>query len=102
MAQFLIENETTFTESRRSSLGEKEIQTWLVNSLAAELEINPNEIDIKSSFNRYGLDSLAAVNLVSQLEEWLKIDLPPTLPYEYPTIELLAEFLSSMDETSVG
>ncbi|MBA2747190.1 MAG: acyl carrier protein [Tatlockia sp.] len=100
MAQFLIEDEATFTETRRNSPSEKEIQTWLVNSLAAELKINPKEIDVKSSFSRYGLDSLAAVNLVSQLEEWLKIELPPTLPYEYPTIELLAEYLSSMDEST--
>lgn len=74
---------------------EQEIQVWLVNRLAGELEISPQEIDVKVPFNRYGLDSLAAVHLVSSLEEWIGSELSPTLPYDYPTVESLARHLSS-------
>lgn len=77
---------------------EQEIRAWLVNRLARELEISPQEIDVKVPFNRYGLDSLAAVHLVSGLEEWLGTELSPTLPYDYPTVESLARHLSSVAE----
>lgn len=73
---------------------EQEIQAWLVNRIARELEISPHEIDVKVPFNRYGLDSLAAVHLVSSLEEWMGSELSPTLPYDYPTVESLARHLS--------
>lgn len=75
---------------------EQEIRAWLVNRLAHELEISPHEIDVKVPFNRYGLDSLAAVRLVSSLEDWLGAELSPTLPYDYPTVESLARHLSGV------
>ena len=75
----------------------REISAWLVNRLARELEIDPREIDVKVPFHRYGLDSLAAVHLVSSLEEWMGSELSPTLPYDYPTVESLARHLSGTD-----
>ena len=89
------ENEQLNGMTQTDSLKEKEIQLWLVKRLARELEISPQEIDIKAPFNRYGLDSLAAVHLVSDLEEWMGFEMSPTLPYDYPTVESLAGYLSS-------
>ena len=70
-----------------------EIQNWLVSYLAKLLETTPDEIDVKISFNRYGLDSYMAVGLIADLEVWLGCNLSPTVMYNYPNIESLARHL---------
>lgn len=69
------------------------IQAWLVSYLAELLEMESEEVDIKTPFVRYGLDSSAAVGLVGDMETWLNRRLSPTLLYDYPTIEALANNL---------
>ena len=71
-----------------------EIQAWIVDYLADLLEIDPDEVDIRISFDRYGLDSSVAVGLTGDLEDWMEIKLDPTLLYDYPTIESLAQHLA--------
>ena len=68
-----------------------EIQTWLVSHIAELLEIEPDEVDVTIPFDRYGLDSSAAVGIIGDLEDWLGSELEPTLMYDYPTIEALAQ-----------
>lgn len=71
-----------------------EIQDWLVAYLAQLLEVDPQEIDTQTPFERYGLDSSALVVLSGDLQESLKCSLEPTLLYDYPTIEALADHLA--------
>lgn len=73
-----------------------EIQSWLVRYLAELLEID--EVNVKIPFDRYGLDSTAAVGMISDLGNWLGLKLEPTLPYDFPTIEALAQHLASSEE----
>lgn len=72
-----------------------EIQNWIVSYLADLLEIDPDEVDVTISFDRYGLDSSAAVVLTGDLAEWLEREIDPTLLYDYPTVEALVQHLSS-------
>lgn len=81
-------------DAHKESPTEATIQAWLVSYLAELLEIDPDSVDVKIPFNRYGLDSLAAVGLTGDLEDWLGLELEPTLLYDYPTIEALAEHLA--------
>nr|AFV96136.1 acyl carrier protein [Cylindrospermum licheniforme UTEX B 2014]ARU81116.1 CylB [Cylindrospermum licheniforme UTEX B 2014] len=71
-----------------------EIQTWLVNYLVEQLDLNPARVDVSIPFERYGIDSAAAIVLVGDLKDWLEIDLEPTLIYDYPSIEELARHLN--------
>jgi acyl carrier protein len=71
-----------------------EIQDWIVVYLANLLEIDPEEIDVTIPFDRYGLDSSAAIGFTGDLEEWLGKEIDPTLLYDYPTVEALVEHLS--------
>jgi acyl carrier protein len=71
-----------------------EIQAWIVAYLAELLEIDPDEINTTISFDRYGLDSSVAVGLTGDLEDWMETKLDPTLLYDYPTIESLAQHLA--------
>lgn len=75
------------------------IQQWMVNYLAQQLRLDPQEIDPKLSFGQYGIDSVMAISLTGELEDQLGFRLSPTLPYDYPTIETLAEHLA---QTATG
>lgn len=71
-----------------------EIRFWVVSYLSDLLEIDADDVDVTIPFDRYGLDSSAAVGLTGELEDWLDKEVPPTLLYDYPTIEALVEYLS--------
>ncbi len=71
-----------------------EIQSWLVTQLAERLKRSPQEIDVREPFVRYGLDSIGAIGISGDLEQWLGRRLAPTLVYEYPTIAALARYLA--------
>jgi acyl carrier protein len=71
-----------------------DIQAWLVSYLAELLEIELSEVDVTIPFDRYGLDSSAAMGLVGDLEDWLGRELDPTIMYDHPTIEALTQHLA--------
>lgn len=73
------------------------IEQWLIEHLAVAQQIQPEEIDPREPFASYGLESRAAVNLVGELEAWLGRTLDPTLTWDYPSIELLAAYLSQAE-----
>ncbi|MGB6168878.1 MAG: acyl carrier protein [Geitlerinemataceae cyanobacterium] len=71
---------------------------WLISRLAEQLELDVQQIDVQKEFTDYGLNSIEAVSLSGDLENFLKRRLPPTLLWDYPTIETLARYLTA--ETS--
>jgi len=50
-------------------------------------------LDIKQGFFRLGMDSITTVRLRNSLEKGLDCHLPPTIAFEYPTVESLTDFL---------
>lgn len=70
------------------------LKQWLVSRLSNLLQIKEETIDPNEPFAVYGIDSLKAVQLSGDLEELLGKELPATLVYDYPTINLLSKFLS--------
>ncbi|MGK7875070.1 MAG: hybrid fatty acyl-AMP ligase/type I polyketide synthase [Xenococcaceae cyanobacterium] len=85
------------TEAQAITPNSELIQAWLVSQVARRLEISPDEIDIREPFANYGLDSVQAVRLSAELEDWLGRKLAPTLAYDYPTIETLAGYLGGLE-----
>ncbi|MDJ0618663.1 MAG: acyl carrier protein [Calothrix sp. MO_192.B10] len=94
----LADDDNVKESVQNNSLTITEIKAWLTSYLAELLEIEPDEVDVKTPFNRYGLDSAAAMGMSGDLGEWLGFELDPTLIYDYPTIEVLAEHLSEKDK----
>ena len=76
------------------------IQEWLIAKVAEELAMDPAAIDVYEPLASYGMDSVTAVGLSGELEDWLGCELSPTLFYDYPTIGLLARYLAG--ETDVA
>jgi len=74
---------------------EEEIQAWLIANIASIVEINPKEIDIAKPLEYYGMDSMQAMHLSGDLEEWMGRTLSPTVVWDYPTIDLLAKHLAT-------
>ena len=72
----------------------EQIKTWIVSYLAELLEVDSDDVETTVPFDRYSLDSHAIVGLSGDLEDWLEIELEPTLLYDYPTIEALASYLA--------
>lgn len=69
------------------------IQEWLRNRIAGEINAQPESLSLQVPFANYGLDSIVIVTIVADLEEWLKVYLDPTIFWEYPTIEALSIWL---------
>ncbi|BAZ29705.1 phosphopantetheine-binding protein [Cylindrospermum sp. NIES-4074] len=88
------------TDNKTSkSVTRAEIQAWIVTYIADLLQIDADEIDVTIPFDRYGLDSSAAVGMTGDLETWLRYELDATLLYDYPTIEILSQYLSETINT---
>ena len=73
----------------------EEISAWLVSWAANELEIAKGEIETARSLLEYSLSSVTATILVGDLEDWLDLRLPPTLVWDYPSIDAMTDHLMS-------
>jgi acyl carrier protein len=89
-------------QTKSSSCNIEAIQTWLVNKLAEQLSLDPNNINVTEPLTRYGLDSIDAVTMVGDLEDWLDLELPSTLFWDYPTIEKSANYLAENFDISAA
>ena len=95
------EGEVGVRESYESSITDSnykpssEIQSFLLTRIAAMLEMDSSAIDPRQPFTYYGLGSVQAVSLTGDLEVFLNRKLAPTLAWDYPTIESLANFLAN-------
>jgi acyl carrier protein len=72
----------------------EDIQRWLVERVAASLELTPADIDVRAPFQHYGLDSMEQLRIIGELETWLQRELEETLLRRHPTIEAVAAFLA--------
>jgi len=69
------------------------IEEWLISYLAENLKINQDEMDVDIPFDRYGLDSSTATIMTGDLRDFMGFEIDETLPYDYPTIESLSQYL---------
>jgi len=76
------------------------IESWMISYFSERFGIEPQQIDIRQPFTRYGLASIEAVSLTRDLEVRLARTLPPTLAWDYPTIEALANHLAGCSPVS--
>ena len=70
------------------------IEARLLDWLGEHTPVPAEEVDRDKPFAEYGLDSLAAVELSCQLEDWLKVQIAPVVAWNYPTPAKLALYLA--------
>ncbi len=73
---------------------QKTIEVWLLSYLSKRLGIPAEDIDPNQVFTVYGLASVEALQLMSDLGQWLGSALSPILAWNYPTIQQLAQHLA--------
>ena len=80
------------------SHGKNDLEFWLRTRVAALSGIAANMLDTRETFSSYGLNSADAIALSGELEERLGRKLPPSLVYDYPSVALLARYLTEETE----
>ena len=78
---------------RRASADE--IQDWLIAYLSEQMKIPTNSIDVAAPFDTLAVDSATAIGMTGDLEQWLGTTIDPTVLYDFPTIEQIADHLAS-------
>src|ERR671923_1072546 len=76
------------------------IEDWLGSCLSQRLGIPCETLDIYQPLVRYGLDSIVALELVADLEDWIGCSLPLTLAWDYPTIAAIARRVATSPSTA--
>ncbi len=57
---------------------------------------SPDSVDPRQGFFRMGMDSIMTMQLRNRLETALGHSLPPTVAFEYPTVDSLVDFLAGI------
>ena len=87
----------------RSQLKQKSIITqWIIQWLAQRLRIEQAQIELNKALADYGVDSVMAVELAQDLEDFLTLSQPldVTLAWNFPTIETLSHHLAEISISS--
>jgi len=79
-----------------------EVRDWLIAYVAQLLGMEAKDVDPAFSFERYGLDSSAAVGISGDLGDLLGCKLEVSLAYDHPTIDAVVDHLASRDIVSVA
>ncbi|ASZ12880.1 hypothetical protein CK934_18925 [Chitinophaga sp. MD30] len=74
----------------------QQLETALVNSLAAVLYLEPAEIDKTKTFIELGMDSIIGVEWIRTVNKKYATTLGATKVYDYPTIKEFAVFLQEL------
>jgi acyl carrier protein len=72
----------------------REVETWLTRRIAARLRLEPSRVEATTPFIEFGMSSLDAVEIATELSRWLGRTLSPTAIYNYPTVAALARWLA--------
>jgi acyl-CoA synthetase (AMP-forming)/AMP-acid ligase II/acyl carrier protein len=71
------------------------IEQWLLSWLMVRGGVAGHELDANKAFNDFGLDSLSAIEMSGEIEDWLGVRLTPLTAFEHPTPRDLANFLAN-------
>ncbi len=81
------------------SKSQEAIEAWLVEQLAHRTGLDSRRIDVHRPLAGYGLDSIVAVELTADLEEWLGYSVSETLMWDAPTIRAVAQIVSGEEKS---
>jgi acyl carrier protein len=68
------------------------MRAWLIERISKALRVKGN-MDPDAPLSKYGLQSIDAVILAMEIEEGVGVELPPTLLWEYNTVNECAAYL---------
>jgi len=69
-------------------------QEWLCAHLAVALKVPEGKVDPTEPMSAYGLDSLKAVAVLTDVEERIGFEIDANVLWDYPTVATFARFLA--------
>ena len=72
----------------------EDIMAWCIDFISEQLHIPKAQIDVDTEFDEFGLDSALVTAMLIEMEEWLGIELSPSIVFEEPTLRKLGRALS--------
>jgi acyl carrier protein len=97
-----LEAQTELPRRHGKALTSETVQAWLVREIARHLKMDFLDIDPDAPISSLPLDSLDAVELSGELEDWLGVALPPTLFWDHPTLASIAAHIATLLADSTG
>ncbi|WP_199610183.1 acyl carrier protein [Flocculibacter collagenilyticus] len=76
------------------TFSKEELITEITDYIASKIEGFSLEQHIDTSFSRLGLDSAGHVQLTTVIEDYMQIEVAPTLAFDYPTVNALVNHLT--------
>ena len=70
------------------------IESWLGLWLTVRAGIATDQIAAKTPFAEYGLDSLTAMEMSGEIEDWAGIELTPSVIWEHPDISSVSRYIA--------
>jgi len=70
------------------------IENWMLVWLAEQAHLERAELKASTPFAELGVDSMTAIELNQELEETLRLKIPPVAAWDYPTPATLARYLA--------
>ncbi|MDA8120382.1 acyl carrier protein [Acidiferrobacter thiooxydans] len=67
---------------------------FILDKVSPQIGIAKHIIDVDAPLASYGVDSVNAISLCADLEDWLKVPVDTTIAWDYPSIEKMADFLT--------
>lgn len=81
------------TSQAQNTIDSEKIMNELIESLAEELYMEPEEIDVDSSFTEMGLDSIIAVEWIRSINKRYNLSINTTKIYQYPDLASFCKFM---------
>jgi acyl carrier protein len=70
------------------------IESWMVEWLISRGGVSPGDVDLERPFAEYGLDSMTAVEMSGEIEDWSGIELTPMVAWNHPTVARLSGYIT--------
>lgn len=68
-----------------------EVMEWLVNRISTEIGLPAAKIPRDVNLSRYGLDSVRAIEITSDMTDWLGIEVSATAMWDFHTVTELVD-----------
>jgi acyl-CoA synthetase (AMP-forming)/AMP-acid ligase II/acyl carrier protein len=95
-----IRHDRTTTRSPKVDRLAEQIERRILEWLRDRVGVPTEELSRDRPFAEHGVDSMAAVELSCELEDWLKIKLSPMTAWQYPTPAAIARYLAAESSSS--
>lgn len=79
-----------------------DLEKSIIDIISELLQVNSQEIDIQSELSEYGFDSISLTQLANKINDEFKIDITPTVFFEYTTILGVVQYLLEDYNTSIS